>query len=165
MAHKSLISGGAGFLGSHLCDELIKRGHDVLCVDNFFTGNKDNVSHLISLQKEPFEDKDNTFYKKLIKFDNLDNENPFEDTAAIIDNCELIISCDTSIAHLAGTLGKKTFLMLNYNNDWRWGLDKEYCQWYKNIKIYRQVLPNSWDLPFQKCYEDILKNLPKYEKD
>jgi hypothetical protein len=55
--------------------------------------------------------------------------------------------------------------MLNYNNDWRWGLDKEYCQWYKNIKIYRQVLPNSWDLPFQKCYEDILKNLPKYEKD
>jgi tetratricopeptide (TPR) repeat protein len=121
--------------------------------------------NLISLQKEPFEDKDNTFYKQLIKFENLDNENPFEDTAAIIDSCELIISCDTSIAHLAGTLGKKTFLMLNYNNDWRWGLDREYCQWYKNIKIYRQVLPNSWDLPFQKCYEDILKNLPKYEKN
>ena len=48
MAHKSLISGGAGFLGSHLCDALIKKGHDILCVDNFFTGNKDNVSHLIS---------------------------------------------------------------------------------------------------------------------
>jgi hypothetical protein len=62
-------------------------------------------------------------------------------------------------------LGKKTFLMLNYNNDWRWGSDKEYCKWYKNIKIYRQDLPNSWDLPFQKCYEDILKILPKYEKN
>ena len=48
MTHKSLISGGAGFLGSHLCDALIKKGHDILCVDNFFTGNKDNVSHLIS---------------------------------------------------------------------------------------------------------------------
>ena len=39
MADKSLISGGAGFLGSHLCDELLKKSHDVLCVDNFFTGN------------------------------------------------------------------------------------------------------------------------------
>jgi UDP-glucuronate decarboxylase len=42
-----LITGGAGFLGSHLCDRLISQGHDVLCVDNFFTGNKGNVSHLI----------------------------------------------------------------------------------------------------------------------
>ncbi|CAM8430946.1 WcaG Nucleoside-diphosphate-sugar epimerases [Candidatus Methylopumilus universalis] len=61
MAHKSLISGGAGFLGSHLCDELIKRGHDVLCVDNFFTGNKDNVSHLISSSKFELIRHDVTF--------------------------------------------------------------------------------------------------------
>ena len=61
MAHKSLISGGAGFLGSHLCDELIKRGHDVLCVDNFFTGNKDNVSHLISSSKFELMRHDVTF--------------------------------------------------------------------------------------------------------
>ncbi|OGU20193.1 MAG: NAD-dependent dehydratase [Hydrogenophilales bacterium RIFOXYD1_FULL_62_11] len=42
-----LITGGAGFLGSHLCDRLIKDGHDVLCVDNFFTGSKTNIAHLI----------------------------------------------------------------------------------------------------------------------
>lgn len=42
-----LITGGAGFLGSHLCERLIKDGHDVLCVDNFFTGNKTNIAHLI----------------------------------------------------------------------------------------------------------------------
>lgn len=42
-----LITGGAGFLGSHLCDRLIKDGHDVLCVDNFFTGSKANIAHLI----------------------------------------------------------------------------------------------------------------------
>jgi UDP-glucuronate decarboxylase len=42
-----LVTGGAGFLGSHLCDRLIAQGHDVLCVDNFFTGNKRNVQHLI----------------------------------------------------------------------------------------------------------------------
>ncbi len=42
-----LVTGGAGFLGSHLCDRLIEQGHDVLCVDNFFTGNKRNVAHLL----------------------------------------------------------------------------------------------------------------------
>ena len=43
-----MITGGAGFLGSHLCDRLIKDGHDILCVDNFFTGSKANVSHLLN---------------------------------------------------------------------------------------------------------------------
>jgi UDP-glucuronate decarboxylase len=42
-----LITGGAGFLGSHLCDRLLKDGYDVLCVDNFFTGSKTNIAHLI----------------------------------------------------------------------------------------------------------------------
>jgi UDP-glucuronate decarboxylase len=42
-----LVTGGAGFLGSHLCEHLIKTGNDVLCVDNYFTGRKDNVAHLI----------------------------------------------------------------------------------------------------------------------
>lgn len=42
-----LVTGGAGFLGSHLCERLIKDGNDVLCVDNFFTGGKDNVRHLL----------------------------------------------------------------------------------------------------------------------
>jgi len=42
-----LITGGAGFIGSHLCDRLLKDGHDVLCVDNFYTGTKDNVLHLL----------------------------------------------------------------------------------------------------------------------
>ena len=42
-----LVTGGAGFLGSHLCDRLLAQGHDVLCVDNFFTGTKANVAHLL----------------------------------------------------------------------------------------------------------------------
>jgi len=42
-----LVTGGAGFLGSHLCDRLVAEGHDVVCVDNFFTGSKENIRHLI----------------------------------------------------------------------------------------------------------------------
>jgi len=42
-----MVTGGAGFLGSHLCERLLKEGHEVLCVDNFFTGRKENISHLI----------------------------------------------------------------------------------------------------------------------
>ena len=44
---RTLVTGGAGFLGSHLCERLLVEGHDVLCLDNFFTGAKDNVSHLL----------------------------------------------------------------------------------------------------------------------
>jgi UDP-glucuronate decarboxylase len=47
MTNKILVTGGAGFIGSHLCDRLIKMGEDVLCVDNYFTGTKMNVSHLM----------------------------------------------------------------------------------------------------------------------
>ncbi|MDB5941446.1 MAG: NAD-dependent epimerase/dehydratase [Ramlibacter sp.] len=45
---KVLVTGGAGFLGSHLCDRLVEAGHDVLCVDNFFTGSKANIQHLLA---------------------------------------------------------------------------------------------------------------------
>jgi UDP-glucuronate decarboxylase len=61
MTNKILVTGGAGFLGSHLCDALIKAGHDVLCADNFFTGNKDNVNHLLSNPKFELMRHDVTF--------------------------------------------------------------------------------------------------------
>jgi len=44
---RTLVTGGAGFLGSHLCERLVEQGNDVLCLDNFFTGTKDNISHLL----------------------------------------------------------------------------------------------------------------------
>ncbi len=47
MRKRILVTGGAGFIGSHLCERLLKEGHEVLCVDNFFTGAKDNIVHLL----------------------------------------------------------------------------------------------------------------------
>jgi len=45
---RTLITGGAGFLGSHLCDSLLERGHEVICMDNFITGSRDNIRHIKS---------------------------------------------------------------------------------------------------------------------
>jgi len=56
-----LITGGAGFLGSHLCDRLINEGHEVLCVDNFFTGSKKNIEHLLPHPKFELLRHDVTF--------------------------------------------------------------------------------------------------------
>jgi nucleoside-diphosphate-sugar epimerase len=52
-ARRVLVTGGAGFLGSHLCDRLVEAGHEVLCVDNYFTGRRGNVAHL--LERPNFE--------------------------------------------------------------------------------------------------------------
>ena len=48
-----LVTGGAGFIGSHLCERLLREGHDVICMDNYFTGSKDNIRHL--LENDHFE--------------------------------------------------------------------------------------------------------------
>ena len=56
-----MVTGGAGFLGSHLCDSLIEKGHDVVCVDNLFTGAKRNISHLLGNERFEFMRHDVTF--------------------------------------------------------------------------------------------------------
>jgi UDP-glucuronate decarboxylase len=61
LENRALVSGGSGFLGSHLCDRLIERGQDVLCVDNLFTGQKRNVAHLLANPRFEFLRHDVTF--------------------------------------------------------------------------------------------------------
>ena len=59
MNKKILVTGGAGFLGSHLCERLVNAGEDVLCVDNYFTGTKANVAHL--LNKPNFDQREHDY--------------------------------------------------------------------------------------------------------
>ena len=49
MKKRIMVTGGAGFLGSHLCESLLPKGHKVICVDNFFTGNRTNILHLMEI--------------------------------------------------------------------------------------------------------------------
>ncbi len=68
----------------------------------------------------------------------------FLENAAIIDNCDLIITSDTSIAHLAGGMGKPTWLLLKHVPEWRWGINGESTFWYPSMRLFRQKERNNW---------------------
>ncbi|VBB05508.1 Hypothetical protein LUCI_0718 [Lucifera butyrica] len=68
----------------------------------------------------------------------------FAETAGLIANLDLVITVDTSVAHLAGALGKKTWLLLPFMPDWRWQLDREDCPWYPTMRLFRQSRPGNW---------------------
>lgn len=68
----------------------------------------------------------------------------FTDTAALIGNLDLIISVDTSTAHLAGALGKPVWLLNRFDSCWRWLLQRTDSPWYPTFKLYRQAAPGDW---------------------
>ena len=69
----------------------------------------------------------------------------FLETAAIISNCDLIITSDTAVAHLAGGLGKPTWLLLHKVPDWRWGLEGDTTFWYPSMRLFRQRKHGDWN--------------------
>jgi hypothetical protein len=73
-----------------------------------------------------------------------DEQKDFADTAAIIANLDLVISIDTSVAHLAGAMGKPVWILLNSSADWRWLLEREDCPWYPTVRLFRQPTPGNW---------------------
>jgi hypothetical protein len=68
----------------------------------------------------------------------------FTDTAAVLSLCELVICVDTSVAHVAGALGRPTFVLLPFQPDWRWTLDRETTPWYPAARLFRQTAPGDW---------------------
>ena len=73
------------------------------------------------------------------------NENAFEDTINILNNIDLLITTDTALAHLAGTMGIKTYLLLSYNPEWRWLIELKHKCFYPNLNIVQQKKFNDWD--------------------
>lgn len=73
-----------------------------------------------------------------------DDLRDFSDTAAVIDVLDLVITVDTSVAHLAGAMGKPVWILLPFNSDWRWLLDRDESPWYRNARLFRQQQFGSW---------------------
>ncbi|NER04306.1 MAG: tetratricopeptide repeat protein, partial [Okeania sp. SIO3C4] len=117
----------------------------------------DTVNFYI-LQKE-VSSTDLEWLNSQTKIHNLDTSfNDLTDTAAAIKQLDLVITIDTVIAHLAGALGKPVWVMLNFDSDWRWLIDREDSPWYPTMRLFRQPKINDWDSVFKQVKEN-LENL------
>lgn len=88
----------------------------------------------------------------------LDRNEAFTDTAALMSHMDIVITSDTSIAHVAGSLGYRVWVLLPYNAEWRWLLDRSDSPWYgSNMRLFRQPQPYDWDTVFKQVKEEINK--------
>jgi len=81
----------------------------------------------------------------------------FSDTAALISRLDLVISVDTSIAHLTGALGKPVWVLLTRVPDWRWLLDRDDSPWYPTARLFRQSDARAWDGVIARVREALLE--------
>jgi tetratricopeptide (TPR) repeat protein len=79
----------------------------------------------------------------------------FVDTAAVMENLDLVVTSDTAIAHLAGALGRRTWVVLQYVPDWRWMLDRDDSPWYPMLRLFRQETAGNWNLVFSTVEREL----------
>lgn len=86
--------------------------------------------------------------------------NSFDDTAAALMNLDLLISVDTSVAHLAGALGKPVWLLIERVPDWRWMLNRSETAWYPTMKLFRQPRRGDWETVIQQVVQELSRFNP-----
>ncbi len=109
----------------------------------------------ICLQKELRKSDHNAFKKANILFVG-EALQDFSDTAAVCSLMDLVISVDTSVAHLSAALGKKTFLLLPFSPDWRWMLECSNTLWYPTMKLLRQDTIENWGSVLDKLNQILI---------
>jgi Flp pilus assembly protein TadD len=108
---------------------------------------------LVSLQKgEDAEQLKHLTWDILHWMDECDD---YLDTAALVSELDLVITVDTSVAHLAGALGKPVWLLNRFGSEWRWMLDRDDSPWYPSMKIYRQKSADGWENVILRVAEDL----------
>jgi Glycosyltransferase family 9 (heptosyltransferase) len=86
-------------------------------------------------------------------------EHGFLDSAAVLEAVDLVISCDTSIAHLAGALGRPVWIALNHNPEWRWQRQRNDSVWYPTVRLFRQETVGNWDGVFARMTAEMAQLL------
>jgi ADP-heptose:LPS heptosyltransferase len=84
-----------------------------------------------------------------------DRIHSFQDTAAIMGNLDLVISCDSAPVHLAGALGARVWTALPQGPDWRWMLDREETPWYPTMRLWRQRSLGDWNELFGRIADQL----------
>ena len=123
---------------------------------------------LLSLQKGIGSEQLETcsFGDRFVSCQNLVNQTwDFLETAAIIANCDLVITSDTSVAHLAAGLGKTTWLLLKHIPEWRWGLTDDTICWYPTMRLFRQHKPGNWAEVMQQVATELQINYHKTTRE
>lgn len=85
----------------------------------------------------------------------------FVDTAILVENCDIILTVDTAMAHLSGALGKPIWLLLFFESEWRWGVNIEDNFWYPTMKIFRQPTFGDWEDCVRRVREEIISETAK----
>jgi tetratricopeptide (TPR) repeat protein len=98
----------------------------------------------VSLQKGDAAEQAKELERRLPLIDPTDGLKDFSDTADVISGLDLVISVDTSVAHLAGALGKAVWVMLPASPDWRWLLERGDSPWYPTMRLFRQTVLGDW---------------------
>ena len=113
----------------------------------------------VSLQKPmPAADLDNI--KAFNGMTDLSNDlTDFGETAALMENLDLVITVDTSMGHLAGAMGKPVWIMIPKAADWRWQLEREDTPWYPSARLFRQAKPGEWDPVLSRVSEALTAEL------
>jgi len=110
---------------------------------------------LYGLQKGEAATHVESLSKEIIVTNLVEEFEDFTDTAGVIENLDLVISVDTSVAHLAGAMGKPVWVLLPFAPDWRWLLDREDSPWYPTMRLFRQPKQGDWDDVFRRVADDL----------
>jgi len=148
---------GINWQGNPKAEKTCLRGRSV-ALNTFARILKCNRISLLSLQKGyGSEQLDNCDFKdQFVTCQNQINETwDFLETAAIIANCDMVITTDTSVAHLAGGIGKTTWLLLHRVPDWRWGIEGSTTFWYPSMRLFRQRERGNWEEVMERVAEEL----------
>jgi len=152
---------GINWQGNPKTEKNYQKGRS-LPLETFSSLARENNFKFLSLQKGFGSEQldDCSFKNKFVECQpQIDDTWDFLENAAIIENCNLIITSDTSIAHLAGGIGKSTWILLKNSPEWRWGLEGESTFWYPSMRLFRQRENRNWFKVMDRVSNELQKKI------